>query len=207
MMNAKKIATVMMAAATMAMSGCGMAGQQTLGTILSGAANGETLGQVIASVIGATKVTQKDLTGTWNYVQPGCAFTSQKLLAQAGGEVVAAEVKTKLAPYYQKAGVKNGNTSVTFNADGTFAATVAGKKFSGTYTYDEAASKITLQGLLLNINCYAKKNVGGMAILFESSKLLTLLQTMAAMSGNAQAQAIGNIAKSYDGLRVGFDMK
>ena len=189
-MNAKKIATVMMAAATMAMSGCGMAGQQTLGTILSGAANGETLGQVIASVIGATKVTQKDLTGTWNYVQPGCAFTSQKLLAQAGGEVVAAEVKTKLAPYYQKAGVKNGNTSVTFNADGTFAATVAGKKF------------------VLNDNEMSiSKNVGGMAILFESSKLLTLLQTMAAMSGNAQAQAIGNIAKSYDGLRVGFDMK
>ncbi|MBP5340491.1 MAG: DUF4923 family protein [Prevotella sp.] len=206
-MKKTKIVTVLMVAATMVLSGCGMAGQQTMGNILSGAANGETLGNVIASVIGATKVTQKDLIGTWKYSQPGCAFTSDKLLAQAGGEVVAADIKSRLAPYYQKVGVKSSNTSITFNNDGTFAATIAGKKFSGNYTYDEATSKITLQGLLLSINCYAKKNVGGMAILFESSKLLTLLQTMAALSGNAQLQGIGDIAKSYDGLRVGFDMK
>ena len=206
-MKKTKIVTVLMVAATMVLSGCGMAGQQTMGNILSGAANGETLGNVIASVIGATKVTQKDLIGTWKYSQPGCAFTSDKLLAQAGGEVVAADIKSRLAPYYQKVGVKSSNTSITFNNDGTFAATIAGKKFSGYYTYDEATSKITLQGLLLSINCYAKKNVGGMAILFESSKLLTLLQTMAALSGNAQLQGIGDIAKSYDGLRVGFDMK
>ena len=50
-------------------------------------------------------------------------------------------------------------------------------------------------------------NSDGMAILFESSKLLTMLQTLSAMSGNTQLQTIGEIAKSYDGLRVGFDMK
>ena len=203
----KKQSLILLAAATLVLSGCGTAGQATLGSILSGAANGQTIENVIASVIGATKVTQKDLVGSWAYTNPGCAFTSDKLLAQAGGEVVAAEVKTKLSPYYQKAGIKAGNTSITFNADGTFAANIAGKAFSGNYTYDEATSKITLQGLLLSVNCYAKKNASGMAILFESSKLLTLLQTMSALSGNAQLQGIGEIAQSYDGLRIGFDMK
>ena len=206
-MKTTKIVTVLMAAATMALSGCGVAGQQTLGSILSGAANGETLGNVIASVIGATKVTQKDLVGTWQYQQPGCAFTSEKLLAQAGGEVVAAEVKTKLAPYYQKVGVKSSNTSVTFNANGTFAAIVAGKKFNGNYTYDEATSKITMQGLLLNMNCYAKRNANGIAILFEAKKLLTVLQTLTALSGNSNIQAIGDLSTNYDGVRIGFDFQ
>jgi hypothetical protein len=44
-----------------------------------------------------------------------------------------------------------------------------------------------------------------MAILFEASKLLTVLQTMAALSGNQSVQAVGDISKTYDGLRVGFD--
>ena len=76
---------------------------------------------------------------------------------------------------------------------------------SGKWTYDEASSKVTLQGLLLNINCYAKRNANGIGLLFEASKLLTMLQTVAAMSGNANIQAVGEISKSYDGLRIGFD--
>ena len=203
----KKKTFILMAALSLMVSSCSTSSQSAIGSILNNAANGQTIGNIIASVIGTTKVTQADLIGTWNYSNPGCAFTSEKLLAQAGGEVVASEVKSKLAPYYQKVGVKQANTSVTFNNDGTFAATIAGKKFSGKYTFDEATAKITMQGLLLNINSYAKKNSDGMAILFESSKLLTVLQTLSAMSGNTQLQTIGEIAKSYDGLRVGFDMK
>ena len=59
--------------------------------------------------------------------------------------------------------------------------------------------------MLLTINCYAKRNANGIGLLFEASKLLTLLQTMAAMSGNTNIQAVGDISKTYDGLRVGFD--
>ena len=64
---------------------------------------------------------------------------------------------------------------------------------------------MTLQTLLLSINCYAKKNVNGMGLLFESSKLLTLLQTMSALSGDATLQTVGELSKNYDGLRLGFD--
>ena len=194
-------------AATLILCGCGTTGSSTLGSILNGAANGETLGNVIQSVLGLTKVTQQDLIGTWTYQQPGCAFTSEKLLAQAGGEVVASEIKTKLLPYYQKAKISSSNTQITFKSDGTFSSIVAGTPFNGTWTYDEANSKITMKGLLLNINCYAKRNANSMGFLFEASKLITLLQGMAALSGNAQLQGIGDLAKNYDGLRIGFDMK
>jgi len=189
---------------TLIVTGCGMTGTQggnILGTILQGG----TLGNVIISVIGAQKVTAQDLIGAWTYSGPGCAFTSENLLAKAGGEVAATRIKEKALPYYQQIGITSQNTAITFKQDGTYTANFRGTPMSGKWTYDEASSKVTLQSLLLTINCYAKRNYTGIGLLFESSKLLTILQTMAALSGNQTVQAVGDISKSYDGLRLGFD--
>lgn len=184
----------------------GATGTTTDGSAASQA--GGALGNILSSVLGGnTKPTLQQIIGSWKYSQPGCAFTSEKLLAQAGGEVVAAEIKSKLQPTYQKLGVKQGNTSLVLKEDKTFSASFAGKSFSGTYTFDEGSSKITLQGMLLTINGYMKRNSDGVALLFESSKLLTLLQTVSALSGNTSVQAVGEISKSYDGLRLGFDFR
>ena len=185
-----------------------------LGTSGTGSSSGSTagtsgaLGNILGSVLGGSaKPTKAQIIGTWNYFQPGCAFTSDKFLAQAGGELVAAEIKAKVAPTYDKLGVKSSNTSVTFNQDGTFAAKFAGKSFSGNYTFEESTSKVVMKGMLLTINAYIKRNSNGIALLFESSKLLTFLQAISALSGNSSIQAVGEISKSYDGLRLGFDFK
>lgn len=189
---------------TLIVTGCGMTGTQG-GNILGNILQGGTLGNVIISVIGAQKVTAQDLIGAWTYSGPGCAFTSENLLAKAGGEVAATRIKEKALPYYQQIGITSQNTAITFKQDGTYTASFRGTPMSGKWTYDEASSKVTLQSLLLTINCYAKRNYTGIGLLFESSKLLTILQTMAALSGNQTVQAVGDISKSYDGLRLGFD--
>ncbi len=200
----KKNTLILLAAVTLVLSGCGLTGQSGLGGILG---SGETIGNVITSVLGLTKVSQRDILGTWTYYQPGCAFTTEQLLKKAGGEVVAAEIKTKVRPYYDKAGVSAANTKVSFSEDGKFSAVIAGKQFSGTYTYDEAQSKISMKSLLFTVNCYAKKNAGSMAFLFEASKLLTVMQGLSALNGSVELQTIGDLAKQYDGVRIGFDMK
>ncbi|MBP3767483.1 MAG: DUF4923 family protein [Prevotella sp.] len=46
-----------------------------------------------------------------------------------------------------------------------------------------------------------------MALLFESKKLLTVLQTMAALSNDDTYKKFGELSKNYDGIRIGFDMK
>lgn len=203
-----------MAAATALLTACGTMGQagsgssttgSVLGAVLTDVLQGGTLGNVITSVIGAQKVTAADLVGSWKYSGPGCAFTSEKLLAQAGGEVVAGQIKTKVLPYYQQIGISAQNTAITINQDGTYSATFRGTPMNGKWTYDEASCRMNLQGLLLSLNCYAKRNVNGIALLFDASKLLTLLQTAAAMSGNQNIQTVGEISKSYDGVRLGFD--
>lgn len=200
----KRKTLILLAAATLMLSGCGMTGQSGLGGILG---NSETIGNVITSVLGLTKVSQRDIIGNWSYYQPGCAFTTEQLLKKAGGELAAAEIKTKVKPYYDKAGVSAENTKISFGEDGRFTAVIAGKQFSGTYTYDEAQSKISMKSLLFTVNCYAKENAGSMAFLFESSKLLTVLQGLSAISGSTELQTIGELAKQYDGVRIGFDMK
>ena len=165
-----------------------------------------TIGDVISSVIGSNKLTNSQLYGTWKYNGPGCAFTSNSALAKAGGEVVASQIKAKLKEDYNKVGFTSRNTQITFNKDNTFTAYVDGKKFSGNYTYDESTNALRLTGLLLSLNGYATRNSQGVAILFESKKLLTLIQTMATMSGNATLSSIGEISKNYNGVRLGFDM-
>ena len=214
----KKISMITMAAAAILMSSCGMGAQgntanssnaaqsSVLGSILSASTDGQTIGNVLQSVLGLDKVTKANLIGTWKYSQPGCAFTSQNLLAQAGGEAVATSIKQKMSGYYSTVGIKSSNTQVTFNGNGTFTAKIAGKSWQGNWTFDEANYKITMQGILLNVNCYAKMNSNGIGLLFEGKKLLTLLQTMTALSGNQTVQTIGDLSKNYDGVRVGFDM-
>ena len=210
----KKVRHLVLAAATMLVVSCGVGGttggnqSQTgsiLGAVLTDVLQGGTISNVITSVIGAQTVTRDNLIGSWKYVSPGCAFTSENLLAKAGGEVAAAQIRTKVQPYYQQIGISGSNTSITFNEDGTYSAQFRGTPMSGKWTFDEKTYKVNLQGLLLSINCYAKRNANGIGLLFEASKLLTLLQTMAAMSGNSNIQAVGEISKNYDGVRLGFD--
>ena len=182
-------------------------GGSVIGNIIGSAANGNTLGNVISSVLGIDKLSQKSLVGTWKYKGPGCAFTSNNTLAKAGGEVAAAQIKEKLASQYSKLGFNSSNTYITFNSDGTFLAKIDGKSMSGKYTYDESSAQIKLQGLLLNFTAYAKRNTDGIGILFESKKILTIIQTMASMSNNETLNTIGDISKNYDGVRVGFDLQ
>ncbi len=225
-----KKAMIMMAGMTMMLASCGglgagigttgagtgtSAGTNTstnsssvgsiLGSILGSATSGETIGNVLSSVIGLDKLTNKSLVGTWKYDGPGCAFTSENALAKAGGEVVATQVEQKLKTEYDKLGFTKNNTYITFNEDKTFSAQVDGKALSGKWTFDESTQALKLSGLILNLNGYATRNGSGISILFESKKVLTLLQTVAALSGNSTLSTIGDISKNYDGVRVGFD--
>ena len=198
----KKVIVGFAALACIAMTSCGNMSQ-----VLGAMTNGTGVVNAITSVIGLDKVKAQNLIATWKYNGPGCAFTSENLLAKAGGEVAAVQIEEKLLPYYQQVGISASNTYITFNEDGTFTSKIAGTPFSGKYTFDEATQKITLKGLLLSMTCYTKKETNGISILFETKKLLTVLQTMSAMSGNKDLQTIGDLSKNYDGVRVGFDMK
>lgn len=182
-----------------------------LGGLLGG---GTTTGSSIISgilnnVIGSATFSQADLCAhTWKYSKPGCAFTSENLLAKAGGEIAASKIEEDLSKYYSKFGFSKSNTYFTFKTDGTFAAKIDGKSWSGTYTFDEKTHAIQLKGLLLSASGFATRTTNGISLLFEQKKLLTLIKTLSKLNltGSTTMSAVSSIVDNYDGVRVGFEM-
>ena len=198
-------------AATTSNAGSAVAG--ILGAVLGGNSNSSSsagssiINGILNNVIGSGTFSKQDLCAhTWKYSKPGCAFTSENLLAQAGGEIAANKVEEKLSEYYSKFGFSSSNTYFTFKTDGTFAAKIDGKSWQGNYTFDEKTHAIQMKGLLLSMSGYATKTTNGISLLFDQTKLLNLIKTMGALKGSSTLSAIGTIANNYDGMRVGFEM-
>lgn len=194
-------------------SNAGSAVAGILGAVLGGNSNSSSsagssiINGILNNVIGSGTFSKQDLCAhTWKYSKPGCAFTSENLLAKAGGEIAANKVEEKLGEYYSKFGFSGSNTYFTFKTDGTFAAKIDGKSWQGNYTFDEMTHAIQMKGLLLSMSGYATKTTNGISLLFDQTKLLNLIKTMGALKGSSTLSAIGTIANNYDGMRVGFEM-
>ncbi len=201
------------ATSTSATSNAGSAVAGILGAVLGGNSNSSSsagssiINGILNNVIGSGTFSKQDLCAhTWKYSKPGCAFTSENLLAKAGGEIAANKVEEKLSEYYSKFGFSGSNTYFTFNTDGTFTSKIDGKSWQGNYTFDEKTHAIQLKGLLLSMSGYATKTTNGISLLFDQKKLLNLIRTMGALKGSSTLSAIGTIANNYDGMRVGFEM-
>ena len=164
---------------------------------------------ILNNVIGSATFSQADLCAhTWKYSKPGCAFTSENLLAKAGGEIAANKIEEDLSKYYNKFGFSNSNTYFAFKTDGTFAAKIDGKSWNGTYTFDEKTHAIQLKGLLLSASGFATRTANGISLLFEQKKLLTLVKTLSKLNltGSTTMSAVSSIVDNYDGVRIGFEM-
>lgn len=164
---------------------------------------------ILNNVIGSATFSQADLCAhIWKYSKPGCAFTSENLLAKAGGEIAASKIEEDLSKYYSKFGFSKSNTYFTFKTDGTFAAKIDGKSWNGTYTFDEKTHAIQLKGLLLSASGFATRTTNGISLLFEQKKLLTLVKTLSKLNltGSTTMSAVSSIVDNYDGVRVGFEM-
>lgn len=164
------------------------------------------LGGLLDLVVGSVKLSQADIIGTWSYVEPACAFTSENLLAKAGGSVAAKTVNEKLLPVYKSLHISSGNTQLTFNENGQFTGKIGGFPMSGTYTFDAANGLVKMKSLT-TFTAHLTRSTHGMSFTFESKKILTLLQTVSALSGNTSLSTIGDISKQFNGVRLGFAMK
>lgn len=198
---------------TSATSNAGSAVAGILGAVLGGNSNSSSsagssiINGILNNVIGSGTFSKQDLCAhTWKYSKPGCAFTSENLLAKAGGEIAANKVEEKLGEYYSKFGFSGSNTYFTFKTDGTFAAKIDGKSWQGNYTFDEKTHAIQMKGLILSMSGYATKTANGISLLFDQKKLLNLIKTIGSLKGSSTLSALGTIANNYDGMRVGFEM-
>ena len=172
---------------------------------------GNMLTNLVGNLLNGGTVSERDLVGTWTYNGVSCVFESQNFLAQAGGVAASSALEAKIDEQLNRYGISKGVTRFTFNADKTFTATLNGRNMSGTYSLDPSAKTLRLQfvGGLLNLQPQVARNGNGIALLFESDKLLGLLGTASSFlgkMGNSNLAMVSSLLGNYQGMRIGLKL-
>lgn len=183
--------------------------QFSLGDLL----NSSTVDKVVGALTNKdASLMVADLAGTWRYSAPGCKFESDDLLKSAGGEVVASSLKSKLATYYEKAGITSSRVSFSF-ADSTMVMTYGSAKLNGYVVKDEPSGKFVVTFTLIGghipvmvMDADITKSGNTMEILFDVEKLINVMVTIASKTQSSTLQSIGSLLSSYDGVLMGFEL-
>lgn len=168
----------------------------------------EDIINIIGSILGSFGNTtdQASILGTWTYQEPAVQFTSDNLLAKAGGSIASAKVVEQLKPYYEKVGIKPGKMILTLNEDKTCTLAVGKKTYSGTYEFNEEAGTMEIKTSAFNLpTAYVSVSGSQFALTFDSTKLLGMVQSAGKVTGSDSALSqIASIAQAYDGMKTGF---
>ena len=168
----------------------------------------ETAQKVIDAVKEATALKFEDLQGTWQYKGAACQFKSEELLQKAGGIALGETMEGKLEKAYEKAGIRTGNFSYTFNHDSTFTCQIGKKELKGTYAYDRSNQILTLSYFgLLNTEVQLSGKKDGTTFLFNADRLLKLVTLLSGYSKSSTLSAVNKVAQQYDGMMLGFDLQ
>ncbi len=182
--------------------------QQTTATSSTGSLLQSLAGDLLGNLLSNTiTLSPQTIAGTWNYSGPDCVFESENFLMKAGGEVAAAQIETKVAPYLAKVGIKEG-MSYTFNTDGTYTMTIGGRVINGQYTLDAENKTITMTYLAGLAQSTAKIAFTGtkLSLLYDADKLLAMVKGVSKISGNSTVASLTKLLDSYDGLLVGLEL-
>ena len=198
-----KIVTIFVATALM-LSSCMTTGMGTTSTTNS---SNDVLTNVLGAVLSNVLFGgQSGILGSWSYNAPSTAFTTENTLTKAGGNATVANMNSSLASNYNSIGINRSNTSFSFLAGNKFSAKVNGIPFSGTYVYNQQNGDITLKTATETLKGNVIRTQRGMGLMFDSTQMVNLLQKEGKVSNTAAVQAVGKLAKSADGARVGFEL-
>ena len=171
------------------------------------------LSGVAGAVINKATGESNSIVGTWTYGGPDCKFTSDNLLAKAGGEVAAKKVEEKMSGVLDMLGFKEGS-SYTFNEDSTYTSTIGNRTTQGTYSYNPETKELTMKTRLgIKTNVTVSKGLTGdtMSLLFKADKLMSLAQNItgviAGKSSNGAVSTATSLLNEYDGLQLGVSLK
>lgn len=161
------------------------------------------ISNIISTFASGITTNQSTIIGTWNYTRPCVQFESESLLAKAGGSLIATNAESKLDAYYQKVGIKPGACRFVLNKDNTMQYAIGGRTMTGTYSYDSNNRTITFTTQLgAKVTAYVSVSGNAMALTFDASKFLSLVNAAASMSQNLSS--ISSIASNYNGMKIGF---
>lgn len=177
---------------------------------LTGSGTGQTIVNALEGVFSKSDITVADIAGQWATTGPAVSFKSDNLLKKAGGIAGAAALETKLAPYYKQYGLDNMTLSI--DNDGNFTMGIKKLQIQGTMVANkgEGTFEFNIKALgavpLGSFTAYVTTTGKTMDIMFDATKLKSLLSTIVKLTGNKLASGMASILDSYDGACIGFKM-
>ena len=172
-----------------------------------GSGAGDVVSGLVDGLFTQSDITVAQMAGTWTATGSAVCFQSENYLKKAGGAAVASTIESKLNPYYKQYGLTG--SVLTVDSNGKFSLKVKSLNLSGTVT--KAADGnfefafTALGGIKVGtLKTYVEKTPSGLNVMFDASKLKTLLTTITTLTGSSLAKTAGSLLESYDGLCVGF---
>ena len=164
---------------------------------------------IIEGVLSTSNLEVKDLVGVWTSTGSAVAFQSEDLLSQAGGVAMASTLESKINPYFTKYGIVG--SVITIQTDGSFSmslkkTTLKGKIVKGENNKFILSFEAFGKNNLGNVNLYIQKTSTSMDLMFDASKLKTILSSIASLSKKGLGNSLNTFLNSYNGICIGFKM-
>lgn len=185
-----------------------------LGCVSGASAQSLDLKGMLGNLISSDKLTVEKIAGVWNYSAPAVSFKSDNLLKKAGGAAASSTIESKLAPYYQKAGLTK--VVITINADSTFTMKLNKTTLKGTISAvpDEKSQanfifnfKVGGKLPIGKMDTYVTKSgTGTLSIMFDVTKLVAIVEKAGAVTKSSAISGVTKILQGYDGVCAGFKL-
>lgn len=181
-----------------------------LGGIISAIGGGSKGGSILSglsTIFDATKGATKDrIVGSWTYTEPAVVFSSNNVLSSIGGKVAAQAIEKKLLTQLEKAGIKKGMMTMTFDKDGKFTQVIDKRATAGTYTISDHNVVLNYGGKVKQIVGTTQLDGNDLLIVMDASKLLKYANVLGALTGNSALKSIGSAVSSLNGMEIGLKL-
>lgn len=167
------------------------------------AVKGNSTAESLVGVISSKLIpNSQQIVGTWVYQEPAIMLTSSNSLKQYASSVATKSLEQKMQSYLTKVGFTKGKSSITFNADKTFAikyGTKAVKK--GTYTLNNNEVVLTFTGKKTPSKMTPQLDNGSLIVVTDATKFKTFMENIGAQV--SQLSTVSSALKQMDGMKIG----
>ena len=167
------------------------------------AVKGNSTAESLVGVISSKLIpNSQQIVGTWVYQEPAIMLTSSNSLKQYASSVATKSLEQKMQSYLTKVGFTKGKSSITFNADKTFAikyGTKAVKK--GTYTLNNNEVVLTFTGKKTPSKLTPQLDNGSLIVVTDATKFKTFMENIGAQV--SQLSTVSSALKRMDGMKIG----
>ncbi len=167
------------------------------------AVKGNSTAESLVGVISSKLIpNSQQIVGTWVYQEPAIMLTSSNSLKQYASSVATKSLEQKLQSYLTKVGFTKGKSSITFNADKTFAIKYGTKSVKkGTYTLNNNEVILTFTGKKTPSKMTPQLDNGSLIVVMDATKFKTFMENIGAQV--SQLSTVSSALKQMDGMKIG----